>query len=539
MIVEECKLPKANQLVADYLAGEINAQRFFDYDYRDLDTYLLRVRDLKEQIFPREALVEHLLTFNRKFTSHPNVFENIEKLRLDNSAVVITGQQAGFLTGPLYTIYKAVSTVMLAKQLEEKLNIPVAPVFWVAGEDHDFQEVNHVWVFHDQLEKEIYRDFRNEGKPISMIAIDKKRMEQWLDRVFYAFGETKHSKHVLDFVRQKLEVSHTVSDFFIRIMSSFFEKHGLIFVDSANEELRNIEAAFFHELVKRNEQLRNRFHEQSEEIVRFGYPLGVDAERECVHLFYHDGEKRRLLYEENGLYQSKDKAIALTKEELVKICSQSPAKLSNNVVTRPLMQEYLFPTLAFVAGPGEITYWAQLKSCFHLFNKKMPPIVPRMHVTIVERNVHKLIRKFNLSLDEILSSGVSKYREEWFKQQKGDKAQQVMAEVKEMVDLAHAKLRKFAWETDHNLGQISEKNRQLILQQLDYMEKRIEKFYEDRFSKELSAFNEIEAHILPNGNLQERVWNIFYYANQYGIAFIDSLFIKHELGHAKHHILYI
>lgn len=539
MIVEECKLPKANQLVADYLAGEINAQRFFDYDYRDLDTYLLRVRDLKEQIFPREALVEHLLTFNRKFTSHPNVFENIEKLRLDNSAVVITGQQAGFLTGPLYTIYKAVSTVMLAKQLEEKLNIPVAPVFWVAGEDHDFQEVNHVWVFHDQLEKEIYRDFRNEGKPISMIAIDKKRMEQWLDRVFYAFGETKHSKHVLDFVRQKLEVSHTVSDFFIRIMSSFFEKHGLIFVDSANEELRNIEAAFFHELVKRNEQLRNRFHEQSEEIVRFGYPLGVDAERECVHLFYHDGEKRRLLYEENGLYQSKDKAIALTKEELVKICSQSPAKLSNNVVTRPLMQEYLFPTLAFVAGPGEITYWAQLKSCFHLFNKKMPPIVPRMHVTIVERNVHKLIRKFNLSLDEILSSGVSKYREEWFKQQKGDKAQQVMAEVKEMVDLAHAKLRKFAWETDHNLGQISEKNRQLILQQLDYMEKRIEKFYEDRFSKELSAFNEIEAHILPNGNLQERVWNIFYYANQYGIAFIDSLFIKHELGHAKHHVLYI
>lgn len=539
MIVEECTLPKSNQLVRDYLAGEKNALQFFDYDYRELETYLLRMRELKEQIFPREALVEHLLTFNRKYTSHPNVFKNIEKLRLDNSAVVITGQQAGFLTGPLYTIYKAVSTVMLAKQLEEKLNIPVAPVFWVAGEDHDFQEVNHVWVFNDKLEKEIYRDLHNEGKSISTIAIDKERMEQWLERVFYAFGETNHSKNVLDFVRKKLEVSHTVSDFFIQIMSSFFEKYGLIFVDSANEELRNIEAAFFHELVKHNEQLRNRLHEQSEVIARSGYQLGVDTERECVHLFYHDEEKRRLLYKEKGLFQSKDKEIALTEEELVKTCLQSPEKLSNNVVTRPLMQEYLFPTLAFVAGPGEIMYWAQLKNCFHLFNKKMPPIIPRMHVTIVERNVHKLIRKFNLSLDEILSSGVSKYREAWFKQQKGDNARQVMAEVKEMVDLAHAKLRKFAWETDHNLGQISEKNRQLIFQQLDYMEKRIEKFYEARYSNELFAFNEIEAHIFPNGNLQERVWNIFYYVNQYGIAFIDSLFLKHELGNVKHHILYM
>lgn len=540
MIVEECTLPKSNQLVADYRVGEKNALQFFDYDYRDEQTYLLRKRDLNEQIFPREALVDHLLTFNRKFTTHPNVFANIEKLRFDNSAVVITGQQAGFLTGPLYTIYKAISTVMLAKQLEEKLNIPVAPVFWVAGEDHDFQEVNHVWVFHDhKLEKEIYRDFHNEGKPISTIAIDKEQMEQWLNRVFYTFGETKDSKNVLDFVRKKLEVSHTVSDFFIQIMSSFFEKYGLIFVDSNHEALRKIEAAFFQELVKRNEQLRNRLHEQSEKLARSGYPLGVEAERECVHLFYYDGEKRRLLYEENGLYRSKDKEMTLTKDELVEICFQSPEKLSNNVVTRPLMQEYLFPTIAFVAGPGEITYWAQLKTCFHLFNKKMPPVVPRMHVTIVERNVNKLIRKFHLSLEEILSSGVSQFREAWFKQQKGDKAQQVMTEVKEMIDLAHAKLRKFAWETDHNLGQISEKNRQFIFQQLEYMEKRIEKFYEDRYSKELLAFDEIEAHLFPNGNLQERVWNIFYYVNKYGIAFIDNLFFKHELGKNKHHILYI
>lgn len=540
MIIEECKLPKANQLVVDYLAGKKTVQHFFDYDFQDEQSYILRKRDLKEQVFPREALAKHLLSFNQKFTSHPHVLENIEKLRLENSAVVITGQQAGFLTGPLYTIYKAISTVLLAKQLEKQLNIPVVPVFWVAGEDHDFQEVNHVWVFQDhKLEKEMYRDRNAERKPVSAIKLDKDQMDRWLTRVFYVFGETDHSKQALDFVRGKLEVSQTVSDFFIHIMSAFFEKYGLVFVDSANEELRQIEADFFRELIKRNKRLRKHLQEQSEEIVRSGYPLGVDVEQNCAHLFYHDDGERRLLFEENGVYQLKDKEIALTEDELETISIHSPEKLSNNVVTRPLMQEYLFPTLAFVAGPGEITYWAQLKTCFHLFNKKMPPVVPRMHVTIVERNIDKSIRKFNLSLEEIIASGIRSFRDEWFEQQKGDKGEKIIAETKEMIDLSHAKLRKFAWETDHNLGQIAEKNRELILQQLDYMEKRIEKFYEERFKHELSALNEIEAHIYPNNNLQERIWNIFYYVNKYGFAFIDKLFIEHELGKAKHHIVYV
>lgn len=540
MIIEECMLPKLNPLVADYVAGKHRAQQFFDYDYRDEQAYYLRTRDLKEQIFPRETLVEHLIKFNRKFTSHSNVFENIEKLRLENSAVVITGQQAGFLTGPLYTIYKAISAVQLAKQLEAKLNMPVVPVFWVAGEDHDFQEINHVWVLHHhKLEKAMYRDFHNEGKPVSQIALDPEKMERWLHRVFYAFGETEHSKTVLAFVRKKLEVSRTASDFFIHIMSAFFEKYGLIFIDSANKELRRIEAAFLQELIQRNQQLRHRLYERSREISRFGYPLGVDVESDCAHLFYHDQGKRRLLYEENGLFRTKDQDVTLTKAELEKISNDSPEKLSNNVVTRPLMQEYLFPTLAFVAGPGEITYWAQLRDCFQLFNKKMPPVVPRMHVTIVERDIHKSMRNFHLSLQEILTAGVSRFREAWFAKQKSGKAQKVLAETKETIAVAHAKLRKFAWETDHNLGQISEKNWQLILQQLDYMERRIDKFYEDRFKYELSAFNDIEARLIPSGKPQERMWNIFYFLNKYGIAFIDHLFLPHELGKAKHHILYI
>lgn len=541
MLIDECTLPKSNQLVTDYLSGEKKVQAYFEYDYKDFQTYINRRHELSDQQFPREALVEHLLQFNEQFSTHPKIVENINKLRANDSTVVITGQQAGFLTGPLYTIYKAISTIEHAKQLEMKLQTPVVPIFWVAGEDHDYQEINHVWLLKEyQLAKEKYPVSYNDKLPVSSIEIDHHKMKAWIEDVFSVFGETEHSEKVLRFITEKLEASNNITDFFIHIMAAFLEKYGLVFVDSANEDLRKIESPFFKELVQRNGELRMAFQEQRNDIVNDGYPSGVDTEPECAHLFYHVNGERQLLYHVNeDVYTLKDSDVELTKAELETICDEHPEQLSNNVVTRPLMQEYLFPTLAFVAGPGEITYWAQLKPLFTLLGRKMPPIVPRMHVTIVERNVNKWIRNFKLSLETILTSGVSKYRDEWFEKQKGDNAESIVQETKNMIDLAHANLRKFAWELDHNLGQISEKNRLLIMEQLDYMERRIQKMYENRFSDELAVFKQIEATLVPDGGLQERTWNIFYYLNKYGTEFIDQLMIEHRVNEPKHYILFL
>lgn len=541
MVIDECTLPKSNKLVTDYLLGEKKAQAYFEYDYKDLQTYINRKHELSDRHFPREALVEHLLQFNELFSTHPKVFENIKKLREKDSTVVITGQQAGFLTGPLYTIYKAISTIVHAKQLEKKLQSPIVPVFWVAGEDHDYEEINHIWLLKDhQLVKEKYSGPNNSKRPVTNIEINHREMKAWIENVFALFGETEHSEAVLQFIAEKLEGSNNVTEFFIRIMAAFFEKYGLVFVDSANENIRKIESPFFKELIQQNEKLRHAFQEQRNNIVKDGYPAGVESEPRCAHLFYHVNDERQLLYHVNDdVYTLKDIDVKLTKEELEIICEQHPEQLSNNVVTRPLMQEFLFPTLAFVAGPGEITYWAQLKPLFTLFNKKMPPIVPRMHVTIVERNVNKWMQNLQLPLQTILSSGVSKYRNEWFEKQKGDHAESIVQETKHLIDLAHANLRKFAWSLDHNLGQISEKNRLLIMEQLDYMERRIEQMYEHRHSYELALFKKIEATLVPNGGLQERMWNVFYYINRYGIEFIDQLIIEHQINESKHYILFL
>lgn len=541
MLIDECTLPKSNQLVNDYVSGKEKVQPYFEYDYKDMQTYINRRHELSDEKFPREALVEHLLQYNEQFTTHSKVFENIKKLRANDSTVVITGQQAGFLTGPLYTVYKAISTIEHAKQLEKKLQTPVVPVFWVAGEDHDYQEINHVWLLEgERLSKEIYPAPVNDKHTVSSIGIDQKEMKAWIEDVFATLGETENSESVLRLLTDKLKVSNNVTEFFVHIMTTFFEKYGLVFVDSANENLREIESPFFKELIQHNAELRTTFQKQREQIKKAGYPSGLDTDSECAHLFYHENGERHLLYNAGkDTYMLKDIEAEFTQADLEKVCEKQPDLLSNNVVTRPLMQEYLFPTLAFVAGPGEITYWAQLKPLFSLFGFKMPPVVPRMHVTIVERNLSKWLQNFKLSLQTILTSGVSEYRDAWFEKQKGDNATSIVQETKERIDLAHANLRKFAWELDHNLGQVSEKNRSLIMDQLHYMQDRIEQVYENRYSKELTLFKKIEAMLTPNGGLQERTWNIFYYLNKYGINFIDKLLVDQQVNKSKHYILYL
>lgn len=541
MLIDECILPNSNRLVDDYVHSKGEAGNFFEYDYKNRDTYVQRRNELVKNDFPRRKLVNHLLAFNEQFSTHPKVFENIQKLEANDCTVVITGQQAGLLTGPLYTIYKAITTIQLAKAYEGQLKTPVVPIFWAAGEDHDYQEINHIWVEKDgKVIKKKYPNKQVDKQPVSDIPLDQDSMEKWVEEIFSFFGESPHTAEMMKFLKEKIYVSKTISDFFIHVMSHFFQKYGLIFFDSNQEEARKIEAAFFEEMIRKTNELQAALKEQESLMGKLDYETIIETDAECAHLFYHLNGERELLHKnQDNMFYLKEKDRQFTEEELVNISKESPELLSNNVVTRPLMQDFLFPTLAFVAGPGEITYWAQLKLLFDVMNRKMPPIVPRMNLTVVERKINKMLEQFDLSVENILTSGVETFRNQWLESRKNNELESIIQETRDMIDLAHSKLRKFAWENDRNLGKLSEKNRLFIMSQIDFMEMKIERMYKERYLNELHAFDTIEASLVPNGGMQERSWNIFYFLNKYGLSFIDELFTIHGLENDKHHIIYI
>src|SRR5699024_10497077 len=279
------------------------------------------------------------------------------RLKSEDAVVVIGGQQAGLLTGPLYSINKVISIISLAKRQEAELNRPVIPVFWIAGEDHDFDEINHV-----------------------NIRTDK--------------GIKKHT------------IPH-------------FPETDLVLAYTTNESLRGNENEYFIKLIEHRKPIAKTVSKTIQSLQKKDYSITLEAEENEGHLFYHDNQGERILLNitESGLWQGKTKDIVFTSEELVQIAKDTPHRLSNNVVTRPLMQEWVFPTLAFVGGYGEISYWASLKNAFKEVDLEMPPVVPRYSISYVPTKLCEALNNKEIDVSHAINFGVSDLKLNWLSNQ--------------------------------------------------------------------------------------------------------------------------
>lgn len=523
MEIKDISFPSANRLLEGYKRGEDEVMSFFHYNIHDEKMYQQRVDDLAQFSYPREELAAYLAAYNEKYNADEQTMNNISKLKDPRSVVVVGGQQAGVLTGPMYTVNKVLSILKFAKQQEEKLNVPVIPVFWIAGEDHDFAEINHVFVKKDDLlVKRAVPQKVLEKKMASDIWIDKKTCQKWIGDVFQTFGETDHSKEVLELALESLESSQTYVDFFAELTMKLFAGTGLVLMDSASPELRKVEGSFFIQLIEENEQLSQAVLAQ-QRLVEQQHPRSIQVDEQTAHLFYYDNDERILLERRAGGFEGKNNETLLTKEELLHIARTSPELLSNNVVTRPLMQEFLLPTLAFIAGPGEVAYWAELKQAFELFGFKMPPIVPRLSYAIVERDVNRNIGDLELTVEHILQKGIKEEKEKWLQKHVKHPYDHYFEQAKQELEIVHETLRNNVLREDETFKETLEKNRNILQNQLNIVRKIVESKQVTKHKVTIKKFDDIEYALAPMGAPQERILNIFYFLNKYGVDFVTRL----------------
>jgi bacillithiol synthase len=540
MEVISLSLPSTNKLVANYVSGDNDTSELFHYDIQSQLIYEKRKNELLSREFPREKLVQYLEGFNERHGLGRKTINNITKLLDPSSVVVIGGQQAGLLTGPLYTIHKIITILNLAKEQEEKLNVPVIPVFWIAGEDHDFQEINHLFIKDQQSIKKKNIDQKQLDKsPVSTLEIDKVQCEKWIDKVFETYGETAYTRDLLSRLNHQLTQSTTFVDFFAAIISELFGDTGIVLLDSASNELREIESEFFVSMVEKNEEMYEAVLSQQELLKKSGYDLSIEMPVSSANLFYHDQNERLLLEfdKENQLFRNKNNHIEMTKDELLTIARDHPTLLSNNVVTRPLMQELLFPSLAFISGPGEVAYWAELKKLFELWGMKLPPIIPRITMTILERSIETDLVDRNITIDQALKGELATEKERWFLNQTDRDIAEIVDEAKQQVEQIHKRVRDAALDVDMSLEQLLGKNSQFIQSQFDFVTKAVHKKLLLKHRVELSKYERVEASIYPNKSPQERVWNIYYYLNKYGLDFVNMLLEAPLEVDGKHKII--
>lgn len=539
MAVKSIRLNDRNRLASDYVKGKL--YEFFSYEpFSPLNE---RIEYIRSRTFPREKLVALLTDMNRKWGAKESTFRQIDRLQQDDAVVVIGGQQAGLLSGPLYTIHKIISIIKFARQQEEKLNVPVIPLFWIAGEDHDYDEINHIYnIVNNKLEKRRIEQEEWLKRSVSHIQIDHSILESWIKLVFNDLLETEHTKELATKILHHVKESETFVDFFARIIFELFQDEGIVLIDSANIHLRQIESEWFEKIITRQEQISEAVVHTAEQIHQAGYSVQVDIDKRNGNLYYHDDQNERvLLVREGSKWIGKNEEITFTTDELLRIAKETPHRLSNNVITRPLMQEAIIPTLAFIAGDGEISYWALLKDAFNVFDPTltMPPVIPRLSITLINERIDKLIQERSLEDQYIVNYGCKKLKVNWLTTQKNPPVHLIFSEAKANIEEIHKPLQSLAKSIGPDLHGEAKRNLNKILEEITYLEQKTVQHLELKYAFELDQFQEINLALRPKNSLQERVLNVISFINECGKDFIKEI-IELDLSFKEdHHIIYL
>ncbi|RAZ69992.1 bacillithiol biosynthesis cysteine-adding enzyme BshC [Planococcus maitriensis] len=523
MKLEEKYIPPSSKLMADYTNEEPKILQYFSYK-PSLEQARTRLESLESHPVDRKRLASIIEGYMEPFGISEASRKNLAHFEA-GASVVVTGQQAGLLTGPLYTVHKAISSILLAKEASEKLDTPVVPVFWIAGEDHDLAEICHIYrETNGRVEKLNYPHAKLGKCAASYAPLKTGEIESFLEEYFRSLPETAHTKEIHSLVFGHLGKADTFTSFFASLLNHFFEKEGLLYIDAAYDQLRAYESSFFTKIIENSGAIAETVVEAETALQKDGYSAGIDAKEEAAHLFITIEGERLLLERDGSRFAVKNTALSYTEQELLDIAKREPQRLSNNVVTRPLMQDLVFPVLAFVGGPGEIAYWAALKGAFDVMGMEMPIVMPRLNVSLVDRRTAALLDKRGLSFEDVVvERKIPQLRNELLDHIRDEETEAKIDKVKQGLAEEYEELVSRFTAVSAGLTPLAEKNLRIHLNQLDFLKNKLQDEVAIQNSTQFNQLAAIENALLPEGGLQERVYNPVPYLNQYGAALVEDL----------------
>ncbi|MFC5602972.1 bacillithiol biosynthesis cysteine-adding enzyme BshC [Sporosarcina koreensis] len=535
MEIKSVELQNGNKLMQAYNHDEQFIHSFFDYR-NESRSYPERLSELSGRPFFRKELSSIIRDFMEPFGISEKASEHLGELS-ENGVVVIGGQQAGILTGPLYSVHKAITVILLAEEKRKELGVPVIPVFWVAGEDHDLNEINHVYTEalggmtkHKYPEKFILKLMASDA------TYSHHEMTAFVEGIFRQFGETEHTRALMEEALTAVEMEKTFTGFFVRLMNGLFHEQGLLFIDSAYKPLREFEKNHFAQFITKSGELAGLIVEKEEQFSESGFGKPIEAEHEAAHLFYVHETGRVLLSKKDGAFVNDSTGIRFTSEEMLKIAAEEPWLLSNNVATRPIMQDLVFPVVAFVGGPGEIAYWALLKEAFHLFGIRMPIIVPRVSMTLVSNRAKQAMESTSLTLEDVLAGNVHDTRERFIDSLQNERFEKLLAETESQLK---GKYEELAEGSSTAMRQLLEKNLKFHEKQLEYIRRKAEEELLIQHETALRKYSILENELLPEGSLQERIFTPYFFMNQYGPGLVQDLLRQPIKMDGTHQVIYL
>lgn len=501
-----------SNLIRDYLEGKATLDHFYGLKFEwDNFEHQFQAKSAQYTRQHRRVLVEVLQSQYQSITPSSLVLKAIDDLKSDTTFTVTTGHQLSLMSGPLFVIYKIITTLNLAKKLNAKYSKhKFIPVFWMASEDHDFEEINHFY-------------FRGQSInwPIPASGAVGRLSTASLTHLKSTFSSVLGDSKSSDVLRQLFDQAYlehsTLAEATRVLIHSLFASEQLVVIDGDSPALKrlflpHIQDELLHQTTHQN------VVEDSKALEQLNYK--PQAHPRTINLFYLNEGLRERIIKDGDVFKLPHNSKQWGMQEILNEAETHPERFSPNVLMRPLYQETILPNLCYVGGAGELAYWFQLKSLFKQAAVRYPILVLRNSAVLLTKKQHSLLDSYTLKISDLFldSSTLSKK----IVHQKSPLSIDFTVQKKHLKEQFKA-LYGIAAQTDRSfLGAVAAQEKKQ-LKGLEHLEKRLMKAEKKRHSLHLQSILELQRQLFPGGNLQERVCNFSEFYLNYGDNLFDRL----------------
>ena len=535
------RVPHQSRLFLEYLRDPTHLRRFYPEAVRfhyELDARHGRVLD--NHTTDRAALCDALEAANASWGAGAGTLANVRRLRAPEAVAVVTGQQVGLFTGPLYTIYKALSAVKLAACLSAR-GTDAVPVFWMATEDHDWQEVQRAEVIACDgrlAGAELPHELHAEGQQVGGVLLDES-VEQAIASLLDLLPSSEFRPDLERLLRESYRPGRAFGEAFARMLAALTEPYGLVLLDPTDAALKRLAAPLYSEAARRAPEIAAGTDARSRELVEAGYHAQVHTSADAFPLFLLEGGARRALSRaEGGRYRAKGTEREWTAEELAAMALQEPERFSPNVTLRAVVQDFLLPTIAYFGGAAEVAYFAQTAESYRVLGRPATPILPRASLTIVERRTGRTLERYGLKLEDFfggLDPVIARVVEGHLGADVARALDETDADIARALERLEERLRGF----DPTLADALDGGRRKIAHQLEGLRAR---FHRAQMARDRAVLRQLEraaTALYPEKALQERRLNVTSLLARHGRYVVGWIHDAIDLSTNDHQIVYL
>jgi len=537
-ITEYSKRRLNNPFYHDYISDNPQTHDFIDSPKQVIWDKKINSINLSSSHYQK---IKQLLAQQNNDLKSAKAKKYLDYLTNPESVILITGQQLGLFASPIYTIYKIITTIKLAESLNNQLaNYQFVPVFWLETEDHDFQEINHIGLLDTNFQP---MQIKYQGKDRGKVSLRHYQLEssitQFISEVEENLLNTEFSMDLFQKINEYYKPNNNWAAAVRHLLKEIFNSYGLLYFQPGDEEIKKSSIEFFKQLLIKSNETRDAFNGRSEELIARGYHNQVKniPGQTFIHLEQED-HQRGHLYRDGENYYLKDSGKRFTQTEVIDLIDSNPMIVSTTVVSRPLLQSWLLPVAAYIAGPGEIAYWAQLGQLFSEFEITMPILYPRISATVIEPKIARYLEKYSHNIED-LPQKRDRFIENYFKNLSENLSKDPFRDINHLLENEKQKIESYLKSMDPTLLDVGKKSFERIKQTLDNLESRVIKSKEQKEGQLTNQLYQIHTAFFPDEILQERYQSIIYYLNKFGPGFIDNLFSDLELDNFNHQFLYL